>query len=199
MAETATEFGQLLERARAGDGAALTRLVEQYEPKVRLLARVLLGAALRPYLDSIDLAQSVHRSVLLGLRAGKFDVSTPDRLVALAVTILRRKVARHWRHLKKQHRLSRCEPAGAENGPAESLDVRADDAPDPAAEAGDRDAARELLSHLTEDEQRMLELRLQGYSTDEIAVQLGLNPGGWPKPASCRTVPDRPATADTRP
>src|SRR6516162_8974972 len=99
------DFAALLARARQGDRAALAQLSQQYEPKVRLVARVLLGPALRPHLDSVDLVQSLHKSLLLGLRQGKFAISGPDGLLALALTLVRRKVARHWRHLQRQRRL----------------------------------------------------------------------------------------------
>ena len=49
---------------------------------------MLLGPALRPYLDSLDLVQSVHRSLLLGLRQEKYDISSPDQIIALAVTLV---------------------------------------------------------------------------------------------------------------
>ena len=173
MADPTAEFAELIEKARAGDGAALARLTEQYEPKVRIVARVLLGASLRPYLDSIDVVQSVHRSLMAGLRGGKYDLSAPENLVALAVTMLRRKVARQWRHLRKQYRLSL---PGGQAGPAELLDAQARRGLDPAREAEFRDAARKLYSHLGETEQRILDLRLQGHTTDEVAARLGLNP-----------------------
>ncbi|HJZ56079.1 MAG TPA: sigma factor-like helix-turn-helix DNA-binding protein, partial [Gemmataceae bacterium] len=48
--------------------------------------------------------------------------------------------------------------------------------PDPAQEAQFRDAAHQLYARLGETEQRMLELRLEGHGTDEIAARLGLNP-----------------------
>jgi RNA polymerase sigma-70 factor (ECF subfamily) len=174
MADTNTEFAELLERARAGDEAALARLVEQYEPKIRVVARVLLGPALRPYLDSTDVVQSVHRSLLVGLRGGKFDLAGPSGLVALAVTMLRRKVARQWRHLRKQQRLSVGD--ALEEAPADPLDARPGSAPDPAAEAAFRDAAKNLYEQLSEPEQQMLDLRLQGFTTDDIAERLGLHP-----------------------
>src|SRR6186713_2758496 len=84
----------------------MASIVERYEPEVRMVARARLGAALRPHLDSLDLVQSVHRSLIVGLRAERFDISTPENLIALAMTIVRRKVARHWRKLKRQQRLS---------------------------------------------------------------------------------------------
>src|SRR5262245_24241491 len=49
---TADDFTSLMARARGGDRDAADRLIREYEPKVRLVARVLLGPALRPYLDS---------------------------------------------------------------------------------------------------------------------------------------------------
>ena len=97
-----SEFTELMARAGQGDEAALTELSRQYEPKVRVVARVLLGPALRPYLDSIDLVQSVHKSLMLGLRRQQYDISNPDKLVALTLTMLRRKAARHWRRLQRQ-------------------------------------------------------------------------------------------------
>jgi RNA polymerase sigma-70 factor (ECF subfamily) len=172
MADPTAEFAELIEKARAGDGAALARLSEQYEPKVRIVARVLLGASLRPYLDSIDVVQSVHRSLLAGLRGGKYDLSAPENLVALAVTMLRRKVARQWRHLRRQSRLS----LSPEASPAGLLAAQAQQGLDPAREAEFRDAARRLYSRLGEAEQRIIDLRLEGHTTDEVAARLGLNP-----------------------
>src|ERR1051326_9256484 len=112
MPETANDFAALLARARGGDRAALEQLTTEYEPKLRLVARVLLGPALRPYLDSVDLVQSVHRSLMLGLRDEKFTPEGPENLLALALTLVRGKVARHWRRLQRQQRLS-----GAGTGP----------------------------------------------------------------------------------
>src|SRR5438477_12507694 len=108
MSEAGPEFVTLLAQARQGDRSALAELSQQYEAKVRMVARVLLGPALRPHLDSVDLVQSVHRSLMLGLRQDKFDISSPDKLIGLALTLVRRKVARQWRHLQRQKRLSGC-------------------------------------------------------------------------------------------
>src|SRR5438874_9664351 len=105
MPETTDDYTSLLARARQGDAEAMSQLCQLYEKELRVVARVLLGPALRPYLDSIDLVQSVHRSLMLGLRENKFDISTPENLLALALTMVRRKAARQWRHLKRQQRL----------------------------------------------------------------------------------------------
>jgi RNA polymerase sigma-70 factor (ECF subfamily) len=69
MAAPPDDFAALIARAQAGDPTALAELVRRYESRVRLVARVLLGKALQPYLDSMDLVQSVHRSLLGGPRS----------------------------------------------------------------------------------------------------------------------------------
>ena len=104
MSDSTDAFAPLLARAREGDANALTELVRHYEPEVRTVARVHLGLALRPFLDSMDVVQSVHQSLLLALKQGKFELHTPQDLVALTVTMVRRKVAQHWRRAqRRQH------------------------------------------------------------------------------------------------
>jgi RNA polymerase sigma factor (sigma-70 family) len=172
MPETPDDFTGLLARARAGDQSALARLAEQYEPKVRIVARVLLGPALRPYLDSVDLVQSVHRSLLVGLRDERYDCSGPEKMIALAVAMLRRKAARHWRHLRRQQR-----PApGADGGLPELLMSLCSPQPDPARQAEFRDAVECLCGDLSDPERRMLVLRSHDYTCAEVAEQLGLMP-----------------------
>lgn len=168
-----TEFDELLERARAGDESAMALLVERYEPEVRMVARARLGGALRPHLDSMDLVQSVHHSLIVGLRAERFDISSPDKLIALALTIVRRKVARHWRKLKRQQRLSQGDGVA---DLVELLGSLAAPGTDPASEAAVREAAAQVIGQMDEMEKRMIELRLEGYSTADVARHLGLDP-----------------------
>ena len=97
------DLGALLEQVRCGDEMALTQLLQRYESQLRLAARVLLSQRLRTQLDSLDLVQSVHRVLLPGLRDGKYDVSSLDKLLALARTVVRHKCIRHWRRIECQH------------------------------------------------------------------------------------------------
>ena len=159
------EFAELLSRARAGDQSALDQIVKRYEPEVRIVAHFLLSRDLRPYLDSLDLVQSVHKSLLLGLRSNKFDISSPEKLVALALTMVRRKAARHWRHLQRQQRLD------TDNLPAALADSEAD----PARAAQLQDALQHLWNNLDASERRVVELRLEGHSTADAARTLGLD------------------------
>jgi RNA polymerase sigma-70 factor (ECF subfamily) len=172
MPESAPDFAALLARARSGDQAALARLTTQYEPKLRLAARVLLGPSLRPYLDSVDLVQSVHKSLLLGLRDQKYALNGPENLLALALTLVRRKVARHWRRLKRQQRQS-GETAGGDL--AETLVAWSRPEDDPARAVQFRDQVAHLCQNLSAAERRLLELRSLGYTPAECAAELELS------------------------
>ncbi|MBI3762403.1 MAG: sigma-70 family RNA polymerase sigma factor [Chloroflexi bacterium] len=179
MPEIAGQFTSLLARARDGDREALDRLTREYEPKLRLVARVLLGPALRPYLDSVDLVQSVHKSLLLGLRDQKFALDTPESLLALAITLVRRKVARHWRRLQRQQRLSGLAAApGQATATADLgnvLTALSQPHDDPAEAAQFRDQVEHLCRNLKDAERRLLEMRLEGYSLAESAAALSLS------------------------
>jgi RNA polymerase sigma factor (sigma-70 family) len=177
MPDAAGEFTALLARGRTGDREALAQLARQYESKVRLVARVLLGTALRPYLDSVDLVQSVHRSLLLGLRESKFAVSSPEQLVALATMMVRRKVARKWRHVRRQQRLESGSAGLGE--PSALLTSLTSAEADPARAAQSNDSIRSLWDNLDAPERRLMELRLNGYNTDEIVADMGINAGAY--------------------
>jgi len=174
MPETAVNFTALLARAQGGDREALDQLTREYEPKLRLVARVLLGPALRPYLDSVDLVQSVHKSLLLGLRNRKFAFDTSENLLALALTLVRRKVARQWRHLQRQQRQSGA--TGMSGDLAIVLTTLSRPQDDPAQAAQFSDQVTQLCRGLSDAERRLLELRLQGYSPAEIGAELSISP-----------------------
>jgi len=150
----------------------MTQLAQQYEFKVRLVARYLLGPALRPYLDSMDLVQSVHRTLMLGLRQNKFAISSPENLMALALTLVRRKAARQWRHAQRQQRLDGG--AGKTSSLSHVLTSLSSPDADPARSVQFTEQVQSLCDRLEETERRLLELRMQGYSPAEIAAEVGL-------------------------
>jgi RNA polymerase sigma-70 factor (ECF subfamily) len=173
MAGSADEFTALVARVRLGDEAALAALLQHYEAEVRLAARVLLGRVLRCHVDSADLVQSVHHSLVLGLRQNKFELSSPQQLLALTLTMVRRKVARHWRRAQRQQRLL---PDAADTRPVgDLLTALSSPGADPAAEAQYHDTLDYLCRRLEERDRQLIELRLQGYSTAEAARHLGVD------------------------
>jgi RNA polymerase sigma-70 factor (ECF subfamily) len=172
MVESPDDFPILIARARLGDEEALAELFQRYEPEVRVAARVLLGRALRVQLDSMDLVQSVYHCLLVGLRQNKFDLNTPQQLLGLAMTMVRRKVAHHWRRMRHVPRFT---PAPETEGMGNVLTAAPTPEPGPAETAQYNDTLKFLYSKLEEKDRQVVELRLQGYSTAEVARRLGLD------------------------
>jgi RNA polymerase sigma-70 factor (ECF subfamily) len=170
MPDAGDPFNSLLNQARQGDAEAIAEIVRLYEPEVRRAARVLLGPALRPLLDSVDLAQSIHRSVLVHLRSGKFEVNSPDHLMALALTMARRHIARHWRRIRREVRV----PAETVEDPVATGPQP--DADDPARQVEHAEQIEHVLGRLSEVDRRLIELRLLGHSTADAARTLNLDP-----------------------
>jgi RNA polymerase sigma-70 factor (ECF subfamily) len=168
--ERPDDIADLTAKVRDGDEAALAELLTRYEGRLRTTARVLLGPLLRPHLDSVDLVQSVQRILLPALREGKYDLSDTEQLIALAVTLIRRKVARQWRHLRREHRL---QTLARMDGILPKDIATPSPAPDPARTAELKDDLGHLFNLLKDDERRLIELRLQGFGTPKIAARLG--------------------------
>ncbi len=155
-AVTPDPLADLLRRAGAGDPAALTDLLRRYERRLLAAARSFLRPHQRHALDSVDLVQSVHRALLPGLRAGRYAFTSDEQLVGLAVTVLRHKV------LRSARRATLVAPRPP----------TADPAPDEQAMA--REMMTRLVSELTPDDRRLVELRADDWATPDIAAHLGL-------------------------
>jgi RNA polymerase sigma-70 factor, ECF subfamily len=92
----------LMACARAGDEAALGRLLELYRNYLRLVARALIGRALRVRLDASDLIQDTFLKA-----AGEFSHflgSTEPELTAWLRRILVRTLANQAKHHRRQGR-----------------------------------------------------------------------------------------------
>jgi RNA polymerase sigma-70 factor (ECF subfamily) len=171
----ASEFAELFQRAALGDVAAQESICQQYERHVRIVVGILLGPKLRPHLDTMDLVQSVHRSLLIGIKNDKFSVSSAEKLVSLACTIVRRKVARKWRVLRRQVQAARA-PAGDPSYISEVLSSIANPHVGPAETAEFDDKLQQLCAQMNEIERIMVEMRLEGYTNAEIAERVQIHP-----------------------
>src|SRR5437588_179357 len=153
MSDPANEFRSLLNRASRGDTIALRQLTNQYETQILIVARARLGPALRPFVDSMDLVQSVHRVMISGFLHERFDLSSPQRLVNLAITLLKRKVAHKWRRMRRNLRLQ-TSPVGLDSW-VNAFESLASSEPDPARAAESRDLVQLVLSGLRADDRRL--------------------------------------------
>lgn len=173
MTDWKTEIQATLDRASAGDAKAIAELVEQFEPEIRVIARRQLGPALRPYLDSMDIVQSIHRTLFVGLQNEQFHFSSPERLMAFVSMLVRRKTARQWRKHRRQQRESGV--AVSDEGVSDFMLAwrTREEATDQVAQ---REQIEEILNHLDETDRKLVTLRMEGRSTAEAARMLDLDP-----------------------
>ena len=98
-------FADFLRRIRAGDTEAASEFVRKYEPEIRMEAKLRMrDPRLHRVVDSMDICQSVLATFFIKAASGGYDLESPERLLALLVTIARRKVAYHARRQKAQMR-----------------------------------------------------------------------------------------------
>jgi RNA polymerase sigma-70 factor (ECF subfamily) len=165
-------FQQLIQRVRAGDDAAATELMRRYEPAVRRVARIRLGAAhMQRLLDSLDICQSVFASFFVRAALGQFELDSPEQLLSLLVSMSRRKVIDQVRGAAAARRdYRRLE--------ADDVTERACPAPDPTP--SQQVAAAELLQEfrrrMSADERRLAEQRSAGRDWNQIAEDTGGSP-----------------------
>ena len=92
-------FRDLLKRVRAGDPEATRELALRYEPDIRRAAkRPLDNLRLRNLLDSMDICQAVLAEFFVRAADGQFELTEPDELLKLFVTMARNQVLDESRH-----------------------------------------------------------------------------------------------------
>jgi RNA polymerase sigma factor (sigma-70 family) len=161
---------ELLDRIRAGDGAAAADLVRRYEPEIRRAIRVkLTDPRLRRLLDSLDVCQSVLGNFFVRVAAGQFELDNPQQLLSLLVTMARNKVLDHARRQQADRRDQRRLGGNA------GLDQVAG----PEASPSRIVAGRELLDmvhvRLTVEERELVEQRAQGRDWAALAAERGVS------------------------
>jgi RNA polymerase sigma-70 factor (ECF subfamily) len=165
------DFVDFLRRIRAGDEGAAVELVRRFEPLIRREVRMRLGdERLNRAFDSIDVSQSVLAYFLSRAADGQYELDRPDQLARLLVTMARNRLisrARSERRLVRDvGRLS------AETG---ALDRLVDSHPSPSEILSRKEELELLKASLGDEERQIFELRSQGLSWDQVAVQLGGN------------------------
>jgi RNA polymerase sigma-70 factor (ECF subfamily) len=160
----------LLEPLNRGDTAAVERVVADYEPYLRALVRHALPTALRAKFDSRDVVQSVWVHVLHGLRKGSWEIPDRTRLLALLITLTRRRLVSCCRHYRPS--AEREQLWGAD---LDGLPARPDPRPSELAEAGE--LWERMLALCPPEHHELLRLRRQGLLLHEIADRTGMHEG----------------------
>jgi RNA polymerase sigma-70 factor, ECF subfamily len=163
-------FADLMQRLRAGDDDAARAVFTRFAHRLIGLARLHLDARLRQKVDPDDVVQSVYRSFFVRHAEGRFDLAGWDKLWGLLTTLTVRKCGRYRERFYADKRDLRKE-FGPDDGGLEAASRE----PEPDEAAALADMVQALLAGLGGPHREVVSLRLQGYSTAEIAAHAGLD------------------------
>ena len=171
------DFADLMTRAKAGDPAAIRDFLLRFEPEVRMMVCARLPKKLRTQFDSLDIVQAVWQSFFSDLPRDTPDFVKVEHVHGFLAGVVRNKVYEQHRKLTRtaKYNIPREERLYIRRGdrdvPREV--VSPDPSPSKAAQADDR------LAQLTEgrnpSEVKMITLRREGLTYEEIATHMGVN------------------------
>ena len=161
---------ELLERWRSGDQQAATELHQRYARRLWALAERQIGLQLRQRVGAEDVVQSVFRTFFRRTAAGEFAVDHSGSLWHLLAKITINKVRRQG----ERHHAGKRDVAKEIHGDGECLALQAV-AHEPTVEEAAMlvEELESLLVGLESPEPEIVRMGLQGYSSTEIARQLG--------------------------
>ena len=159
---------ELLRRVQSSDPDAAAELYWRYAGRLRALAHARTPSELKPIVESVDIVQSAMGSFFRRATQGDYDLPDGLELWSLLLVITLNKIrdagAFHRSQKRDARRTTRVEPAKWDH-----LALC-----DPQANAAQlRLMIDELLGALDDARKRMVELRIAGYTVDEIAAETG--------------------------
>jgi DNA-directed RNA polymerase specialized sigma24 family protein len=155
--------------SEAGDGQSQEKLWNHYFDRVVRLARSRMYAIQASVYDEEDAAVSALNSLFRGIRKNQYpDLHSRDNLWRLLILITHRKLI-----AQKRRQAARISPA-VQDEASERIDQIVSSEPTPELVAEVMDETERLLKLLGEDKlRRIAVMRMDGLSTEEIAVRLG--------------------------
>jgi RNA polymerase sigma-70 factor (ECF subfamily) len=171
MSET-EDSKSLAELSRNGDKEAARKIVDLYLDRLLALARRYLSIRMARRIDPEDIVQSAFRTFFSGLKTGQFHIAEQDDLCKLLMRITVYKTLRQVGY----HQAAKRDPsmeAGNTTPDQDRVKDLLDRTPPPETAVAFVDQLEHFLSRLQPEERLIIELRLQGYSNDEIAQKMG--------------------------
>ncbi|MDM4019264.1 ECF-type sigma factor [Roseiconus lacunae] len=161
----------LLRNAIEGCEDSTTEFVREFEAQIRLEIRARMAkAGVRLKLDSIDIAQSVFFDFLTASRTGSEAQLSPQEALARLIRTSREEVQRQIRfHTAGKRDVRR------ETGIADEHRQLPSDVPQPTENVQEGDLREFLRSRIGNEDFRLVEMRMQGWSWPDIAEAIGMS------------------------
>jgi RNA polymerase sigma-70 factor (ECF subfamily) len=164
---------ELVTRWQAGDEQAAQELFRRYADRLVNLAQNRLSNRLALRVDAEDVVQSVYRSFFTNARAGRYVLEQSGDLWRLLVVITLNKVrGQAVHHYADKRAVEKERPLAASCADWHGLpvDTLARE-PTPLDAAAFADEVAQIMQQLEAGPRQMFELRLQGYTLEEIAEE----------------------------
>jgi RNA polymerase sigma factor (sigma-70 family) len=168
-------FTDLMNRLRTGeDDAAAREVFQRFTSQLIALARRRFGPAFQHKVDPEDVVQSAYKSFFLRYGGGNLDVDCWNSLWGLLTVITLRKcaerVAFHRAQCRDVAREAAAPPGADDAAPWQEALSRE---PTPLEALLLSETVDQLLAGMDEDERLVVEMSLQGFTTQEISQRFG--------------------------
>jgi RNA polymerase sigma factor (sigma-70 family) len=172
MPDNPSDDRELIAAFKAGSETAARELFDRYCEKLMRLARRRIGQKMNTRVDPEDVIQSAFRTFFVHVRNDEFTFEGEDDLFKLLVRLTVNKALRQIAH----HRAAKRDPVKEIAQGSTDSDILANLAahePSPEVEVAVLDELERFLSQLPDFDRKVLEMKLHGHSTTDIAEALG--------------------------
>lgn len=159
----------LLHRYRKGEQDAATQLYLRYSARLQSWASSQTSAAFTTRFDEEDVVQSVFRTLFRRVSEGLYDVPPGEELWQLLLVIALNKI----RKLATFHRAQKRDVGKTHGSDALELVQYRNQTPDETSLQILQLVLDDLLRHLPETQRAIVEMRIEGHKTDDIAQSTG--------------------------
>ena len=158
---------------RQGDASVTKELFDQYVDRLVSMARKRISQRFAGRIDAEDIVQSVFRTFFHRAKQGQFEFNDPDDICKMLARITVHKTFRQIAHHQAGKR-DASRDAGAGDDAQDLIVNLASREPSPDEATQLLDQMEHFLAQLKPEERQILELRMQGHTTLEIAKQLDI-------------------------
>jgi RNA polymerase sigma-70 factor (ECF subfamily) len=172
MPESRGDDLELIAEFQAGSESAAQTLFDRYCERLMRLAKRRIGQRMTSRVDPEDVVQSAYRTFFTRVKNDEFSFHEQDDLFKLLVRLTVNKALRQIAYHRAAKRNPELEALQSSN-PQEFLQQISSENATPDVEVALLDEFEQFMGQLQPLDRDVLQLKLQGYSTVEIAEKLG--------------------------
>lgn len=173
------EWDQVINGLRAGDPQIVSEFYKRHMPALRAIADKHIASGMQRRVAASDVVQSVFKSFFRGAEAGRFQFEDSENLwslmCAITLTKVREQIRYHRRERRDVYRETQSGSSATDAPEADGLQLLSggEVAPEVAVEFSDQ--FEKLMASLDEEEQKVLSMKMEDCTNEEIADAIGIS------------------------